>query len=143
MESISRSPAPLDKLIARFARADRDLRLEALLDASRKLPPLPERFSADRDREAHRVTECQTPVFLWFEPDGAGIRIFAEVPRESPTVRGFVALLIGALDGAPAADFEAIPIDLIARLRLDDALGMLRSQGLGAIVRRFRRIGTP
>lgn len=128
-------------MIARFSRADRDLRLEALLDLSRKLPPLPDRFLADRDREAHRVTECQTPVFLWFEPADGVVRVFADVPRESPTVRGFVSLLVSAFDGAPATAFASIPSDLIGQLKLDDALGMMRTQGLGGIVHRFRRAG--
>lgn len=131
----------LDKLIARFRGADKDLRLEAVLDASRKLPPLPERLQADRDREAHRIAECQTPVFLWFERDGEAIRMFAEVPREAPTVRGFVSLLVKHLDGAASAEYSAVPSDLLWLLGLDQALGMMRTQGLSAIVRRVRRAG--
>lgn len=141
MEAISRPSPSIDKLITRFQRADRELRLEALLDASRKLPALPEHLARDQAREAHRVTECQTPVFLWFEGDSAQVRIFADVPRESPTVRGFVSLLVGALDGAPAAEIAELPADLIGLLKLDETLGMMRSQGLGAVVRRFRRAG--
>jgi cysteine desulfuration protein SufE len=141
VEPISRPRPSIDKLVARFQRADRDLRLEALLDASRKLPDPPERLRADPSREAHRVTECQTPVFLWFEREGDVVRIHAEIPRESPTVRGFVSLLVGALDGAPAAAIAALPADLIALLKLDETLGMMRSQGLDAVVRRFRRAG--
>ncbi|MEO8449589.1 MAG: SufE family protein, partial [Gemmatimonadota bacterium] len=91
-----------DTMIRRFKSADKNTRLEAILDASRKLPELPERLRSDGERERHRVTECQTPVYLWFEREGDAIRFFAEVPRESPTVRGFVSLLARALDGQPA-----------------------------------------
>ena len=129
----------LDKLIQRFGSADRDLRLEALLDASRRLPDLPERLQADRDREAHRVTECQTPVFLWIERENDKLRLFADVPRESPTVRGFVSLLVRALDGTPAEAAASMPIDLLHLLKLDETLGMMRTQGLSAIVQRIRR----
>lgn len=129
----------IDKLIRRFQAADQDLRLEALLDASRNLPPLPERLAADKDREAHRVAECQTPVFLWLEREDDRLRIFADVPRESPTVRGFVSLLIKALDGQPIAEAAALPADLIHLLALDQTLGMMRTQGLGSIVHRIRR----
>ncbi len=130
---------PIDKLIRRFQAADRDTRLEALLDASRKLPPVPDHLNAAADREAHRVTECQTPVFLWLERDGDALRIHADIPRESPTVRGFVALLVRELDGGPIAAARDLPADLLHLLGLDDALGMLRTQGLAAVVQRIRR----
>lgn len=129
----------IDKLIRRFQSADRELRLEALLAASGKLPEVPERLAADRDRESRRVVECQTPVFLWFERgDGDTLRFHADVPRESPTVRGFVSLMVSALDGAPLAEAASLPPDLLHLLRLDETLGMMRSQGLGAVVRRIR-----
>lgn len=130
----------IDKLVRRFQAADRDLRLESLLDASKRLPDLPERLLHDRDREAHRIAECQTPVFLWLEREGDRLRIMADVPRESPTVRGFVSLLVRELDGQPLAAVADLPADLIHLLRLDEALGMMRTQGLTAIVQRIRRM---
>ena len=129
----------IDKLIQRFGGADRATRLEALLDASKRLPELPERLRGDRDREAHRIAECQTPVFLWLEREGEVLRLHADVPRESPTVRGFISLLVRALDGQPVATAVALPADLLHLMKLDDALGMMRTQGLGAIVQRIRR----
>jgi cysteine desulfuration protein SufE len=130
---------PFDKMIRRFQSADKNTRLEAILDASRKLPELPERLRVDGERERHRVTECQTPVYLWFEREGDAIRFYAEVPRESPTVRGFVSLLARALDGQPPSAFAGIPNDLLHELGLDEALGMMRTQGLTAIVQRVKR----
>ncbi len=129
----------LDQMIRRFKAADKATRLEALLDAARKLPDLPDRLQADRDREGHRVTECQTPVFLWFEREGDALRLQADVPRESPTVRGFVGLLVQALDGRPPTVAATLPPDLLHQLGLDEALGMMRTQGLTAIVQRVRR----
>jgi cysteine desulfuration protein SufE len=131
----------LDKLIRRFRAADKQTRLEALLDASRKLPELPARLKEDRDRESHRVPECQTPVFLWLEPDGDVIRFHADVPRESPTVRGFVSLLAGALDGSTPREIAEVPLDLLHLMGLDETLGMMRSQGLSAVTRRVKRAG--
>lgn len=129
----------LDRQIRRFAGADRQTRLEALLELSRKLPPLPERLQAASDREAHRIPECQTPVFLWVELVDGRLHLAADVPPESPTVRGFVSLLVDALHGAdPAA--TRIPDDLLHRLGLEEALGMMRTQGLSALVRRLQRL---
>lgn len=130
----------LDRQIRRFSSADRQTRLEALLDLSRKLPPLPERLQAASDREAHRIPECQTPVFLWVELVDGRIHLAADVPPESPTVRGFVSLLVEALDGADPAAAARIPDDLLHRLGLEEALGMMRTQGLSALVRRLKRM---
>ena len=91
----------LDTLIPRFKAADRTTRLETLLDYSRKLPPLPDRYQLEKERGEHRVHECQTPVFLWVEVESAegphprrraagvadGARIHL-TPRAEPRRRG-------------------------------------------------------
>ncbi len=128
-----------DSLIARFRAADRNTRLETLLDYSRKFRDLPAGLPATSDREVHRVTECQTPVFLWIGAANGAVTIQAEVPRESPTVRGFVALLQHQLTGATPADVAEIPDDLLDRLALTETLGMTRTQGLTAILGRVKR----
>ena len=114
----------LDTLIPRFKAADRSTRLETLLDYSRKLPPLPERLEAEKDRGDHRVHECQTPVFLWVELEDGKVHIHADVPRESPTVRGFLSLLARTLEGAAPEDVARIPDDLLDQLGLSETLGM-------------------
>ncbi len=86
------------------------------------------------------MTECQTPVFLWIEVDAEGkIVIQADVPRESPTVRGFVSLLQNRLSQATPDDVAAIPNDLLDLLGLTETLGMMRTQGLTAILQRVKR----
>ena len=129
----------LDTIIPRFKAADRATRLETLLDYSRKLPPLPERLEQEREREDHRVHECQTPVFLWVEVDEGKVHIHVDVPRESPTVRGFISLLARNLDGAAPADVARVPDDLLDQLGLSETLGMNRTQGLAAILHRIKR----
>ena len=132
----------LETIIRRFQQADRETRLETLLDYSKKLPPLPGRHEEARAAGLNRVHECQTPVFLWVEageaPDDV-VEIHADVPRESPTVRGFVSLLIQGLQGMTRAEVAAIPADLLDQLRLAETIGMNRTQGLSAIVTRVRR----
>jgi cysteine desulfuration protein SufE len=129
-----------DRLVSRFQAADRNTRLETLLDFSKKLPPLPERYQAELAAGAARVQECQTPVYLWMEVEGSSLRFFAEVPRESPTVRGYVSLLLRTLDGATPAEVAEVPDDLLERLRLVETLGMMRVQGLTAILARVKRL---
>jgi cysteine desulfuration protein SufE len=129
----------LDSLIPRFKAADRSTRLETLLDYSRKLPPLPERLETEKERGEHRVHECQTPVFLWVELVDGKVHIHADVPRESPTVRGFISLLARSLEGAAPEDVARVPDDLLDQLGLSETLGMTRTQGLTAILQRIKR----
>ncbi len=126
------------KLIARYKGLDRTTRLEALLDWSKKLPELPAELIPLKDQGVGRVHECQTPVFLYVEVTEGKVRIHADVPRESPTVRGFLSLLIKQLSGATPAEVEATPQDLLDQLGLTQDLGMTRTQGLTAILARVK-----
>jgi cysteine desulfuration protein SufE len=134
-------PAALDRAIQRFGTADQATRLELLLDYSRRLPDLPERFHASRDKGMFAVPECQSPVFLLLErePDGSVV-LQADAPREAPTVRGFVSFLARTLKGASPAEAQSIPSDLLDRLGLSGALGMTRTHGLSSIVARVKRM---
>jgi cysteine desulfuration protein SufE len=128
----------LDTLIAEFAEAEPRERLEMLLEFSDSLAPLPARYQAERDAGQHRVHECQTPVYLWVEVAAGRVQIVGDVAPESPTVKGFVSLLVDAFSGATVAEVLAAPADLIQRLGLVDALGMVRMRGLHAILYRVR-----
>jgi cysteine desulfuration protein SufE len=129
----------LDTLIPRFKAADRQTRLETLLDYSKRLPPLPERYEAEKQLGNNRVHECQTPVFLWVEVDQGRVHIHADVPRESPTVRGFISLLARTLDNQTPEAVAQLPDDLLDQLGLSETLGMTRTQGLTAILNRIKR----
>jgi cysteine desulfuration protein SufE len=129
----------LETLIPRFRAADRQTRLETLLDYSQKLAPLPERYELEKQQGLNRVHECQTPVYLWVEVVGGKVHIYADVPRESPTVRGFISLLARSLDNASPQSVAALPDDLLDQLGLSETLGMTRTQGLTAILNRIKR----
>jgi len=127
--------ACLDEIVEELRDADRQERIELLIDMAKKLPPLPDRLAHFKD-EAHRVPECQSPVFLVVEPEGNRVRLFADAPIEAPTVRGFVALLVEGLDGATAGEILGVPGDLIERTGMPEILGMLRVRGLHGVLSR-------
>jgi cysteine desulfuration protein SufE len=129
----------LDSLIPRFQAADRQTRLETLLDYSKKLAPLPERYQLAKQEGENRVHECQTPVYLWVDVQDGRVHIHADVPRESPTVRGFISLLARALDNETPETVARLPDDLLDQLGLSETLGMTRTQGLTAILSRIKR----
>jgi cysteine desulfuration protein SufE len=130
----------LASTISRFQRMDRNMRLETLLDYAERLPNLPDGLREAADHEAHRVTDCQTPVFLWMEEKDGKVALQADIPRESPTVRGYVSIVARALRDMTPAEAAALPEDLLDQLGLAEALGMTRTQGLTAVTRRIRRM---
>jgi cysteine desulfuration protein SufE len=129
----------LEGIIAEFADLEPRERLELLLEFAENLPQLAERYCAERDAGLHRVPECQTPVFIWIEQTDGHIHIEADVAPEAPTVKGFVGILVDAFNGATPDEVLASPSDLLQRLGLVDALGMVRMRGLAAIEHHIRR----
>ncbi len=130
-------PSELDAIVAELRDSDRQERIDLLLDFARQLPPLPDRLLAHKDA-SHRVEECQSPVYLFVEFDGAKARLFADAPIEAPTVRGFVSILLTGLDGATIEEILAVPADLVEQSGLTEILGMLRVRGLSGVLRRLK-----
>jgi cysteine desulfuration protein SufE len=127
------------EIVGEFADLEPRERLELLLEFAEKLPPLPERYRAERDAGINRVHECQTPVFLWVENDGGRVNIIADVAPEAPTVKGFVSILADIYHDAEAAEVIAAPSDIVQRFGLTEALGMVRMRGLQAISQHLRQ----
>ena len=130
--------AALESIVSELSDADRQERIELLIDFAKNLPPLPERLERLKDAE-HRVEECQSPVFLFVETRGETVSIHADAPIEAPTVRGFVAILVEGLDGATIEDVLSTRADLIERIGLPEILGMLRVRGLSGILARLKK----
>lgn len=128
----------LQHICREFANLDARERLELLLEYAESMPPLPQRFAAQRHDEAHRVPECQTPVYLFTELQDGRLRLYAEVAPEAPTVKGFVALLQELITDAFPAEVATLDIDLLRQLGLVEALGMMRMRGLHAVFQRIR-----
>jgi cysteine desulfuration protein SufE len=135
---VNRAAEQLDEIVSEFQELDPRERLELLLEFAEGLPPLPPDLQAERDAGGHRVHECQTPVFLWVLPEDGRVRIHGDVAPESPTVKGFMGVIVKAFDDATCAEILDTPANIVQRLGLVDALGMQRMRGLGAISARVR-----
>jgi cysteine desulfuration protein SufE len=131
-------PGKLVEIIGLFASVPRDVKLQALLDYSRRLPPLPpELASSDR---FERVVECQSPLFLHAELQEDGeVRLYFDAPQEAPTTRGFASILAEGLAGATANEILALPDDFYMELGLESVVSPLRMRGMGAMVFRIKR----
>lgn len=129
----------LQEIIADFQLMSRDEKLETLMDYSENLPDLPPRYHEARDQGKNRLHECQTPVHMWVELHEQKVQIFVDVPREAPTVRGFVALLLDAFHGSSPQDVIECPNTLLNSLGLVQILGMTRLNGLSWLVKRLKQ----
>jgi cysteine desulfuration protein SufE len=138
MSSTGKAQQRLDEIVSEFVDLDPRERLELLLEFAEGLPPLPPELQAERDAGDHRVHECMTPVFLWVLRENGQVRIHGEVAPEAPTVKGFVGILADAFTGATPDEVLAVPSDVMRRLGLVEALGMVRMRGLSAILHRIR-----
>jgi cysteine desulfuration protein SufE len=78
-------------------------------------------------------------VYLWVDVAGGKVQLEATVPEKSPTVRGFVALLVEGLSGATPAEVADLSDDLLPALGLSATLGMTRQKGFRGIVSRIKR----
>jgi cysteine desulfuration protein SufE len=130
---------PLQRIVDLFASAPKDLRVQALLEYSRKVPPLPPEYAAHPEL-LEPVPECQTPFFLATEVDDEErVTLHFQVPAESPTTRGFAGILHSGLNGARADEVLGTPNDFYVKMGLGEAISALRLRGMGAILGRLKR----
>jgi len=132
-------PEKLQTIVDLFAASPRAVKLQALLDYSRRLPPLPPDLAGNPDL-LERVDECQSPFFLKAEVAGDGtVEMYFDAPAEAPTTRGYAGIIAEGLTGATAEAILALPDDFYAAMGLSDVISPLRLRGMGAIVARLKR----
>jgi len=138
-------PEALAAIVDDFTALSQPDRLQLLLEFSQGLPDLPERYAAHREL-LESVPECQSPIFLIAEVDGAGgagadsvVHLHFSAPAEAPTTRGFAGILHEGLDGLTAAEVLAVPADVSDRLGLAQAVSPLRLRGMGGMLGRIKR----
>lgn len=129
----------LSELFLEFEGLDARERLEMLVEFSDSLPGLSAERAAVPPPDECRVRECQTPVDLWIDVVDGRVHLEAIVPRQSPTIRGLVALMIEGLEGSPADEVIAMPADVLAPLGLGEALGMQRLHGTQGLIAAIKR----
>lgn len=116
----------------------REEKMQALVQYSKKLEPLPERFR-DLDRADFTVPECQTRVDIIPEVVNGKMFFHADLnARQSPTIAAVLAIIFGAVNGQPPSTTLAIPSDFVRTLMESIGLGA-RESGLNAMVTRLKR----
>ena len=132
-------PPALQTIIEQFAAAPPQVKLQALLDYSRRVPELPPEY-AGRPELLEKVDECQAPFFVRADvADDGTVNMYFDAPAEAPTTRGYAGILAEGLAGATADEILAMPTDFYVGLGLADVVTPLRLRGMGAIVARLKR----
>jgi len=128
----------LTDLGAEFGELGVKDRLTLLLEIAGELPELPNRYS-DHPDLLERVEECQSPVFLFVEVNSGIVEIFLTAPEEAPTTRGFASILHQLLNGHTVDEVLNAPEDIPDRLHLQEAVSLLRINGLRGMLNRIKR----
>ena len=133
-------PARLQEIIEEFGWLEGREKLELLLEYSEKMPPLPDWL--DKETNMEQVHECMTPVFVHAENENGGMHFYFDVPAESPTVRGYAAILGEGLDGASPEAVINLPGNFYTTMGLHKVLTTQRLNGIGAILAYLKRLAT-
>ena len=132
-------PKPLQAIVDDFSLCEGPEKLELLIQYAETLPPLPEWLREDLSK-MDSVPECMTPVFLQAENQSGKMIFHFEVPAESPTVRGFAALMKEGLDGAIPEQILKVPGDFFYAMGLQDVLSFQRLNGISAILAHMKQL---
>jgi cysteine desulfuration protein SufE len=137
-QETSSIPPSIDRVLKLFRSMGREEKMQALVQYSKKLEPLPERFK-DLDRGAFTIPECMTRVDIIPEVRDGKLSFYADLNvRQSPTIAAVLAIIFAAVNGQPPSTTLGIPQDFVRILMESIGLGA-REPGLNAMVTRLKR----
>ncbi len=131
-------PPTIARTLQRFAALGREEKMQALVQYSKKLEPLPERYAAI-DRTNYTIPECQTRVDIFPDVRDGKMHFYADVNvRQSPTIAAVLAIVFSAVnDQSPQVTLD-IPQDFVRTLM--EGVGLhTREVGLNAMINRLKR----
>jgi len=132
-------PERLQEIVDDFNYCAGQEKLEYLLEFAEKLPPLPDWLDEKRS-EFDEVHECMTPVFMYAQKENGRLHYYFDIPPESPTVRGFAAILQEGLDNTTPAEITAVPPEFYLQMGLQNVLSGQRLNGIGAILAHMKTL---
>lgn len=131
-------PPSIERVLRLFRAMGREEKMQALVQYSKKLEPLPERFRY-LDRGSFNIPECQTRVDIIPELRDGRMYFYADLDtRQSPTIAAVLAIIFAAVNGQTPATTLAIPADFVRTLMESIGLGA-REPGLNAMITRLKR----
>ena len=133
-------PANLETIVADFELMQGREKLELLLEYAQNFPPFPQELRANLSLE--EVPECMSPVQMASEEKDGRLYFYFDIPPESPTVRGFAALMMAGINGSDPTSVLTLPADFYVRMGLQDVLTPQRLNGMAAILAHVKRFAS-
>lgn len=134
-------PKRLAEIVEDFSLCTGREKLEYLLQFAETMPPLPDWIAAKKE-EMDQVHECMTPVFIYAHEDDGCLTYFFDVPEESPTVRGYAAIMHEGVKDIAAEDVLKISNDFYLDMGLHQVITGQRLNGLTAILAHMKKLAT-
>jgi cysteine desulfuration protein SufE len=131
-------PTKLQEVVDLFRTTPPDGRLDLLLEFSESLPDLPPRYQESPEL-LEPVPECQSPFFLAADVEDGHVALHFQVPKETPTVRGYAGLLEDGLTGSTPDEVLQVPDTFYLDMGLTELVSPLRLRGMGAIMGRVKK----
>ena len=119
--------------------ADKQEKVELLIQYAKSLPALPEWLQAERDK-MDAVPECMTPVHVFGEKKDGGMTFHFDIPPQAPTVRGLAAILANGLNGSSPEEILSVPADFYHEMNLQEAISQQRLTGFMGILAHMKQI---
>lgn len=132
-------PVRLQEIIEEFEYSEGREKVELLLYYAERMPDLPDTYREKRE-DMDLVEECMTPVHVAAEVKDQRMSFYFDVPAESPTVRGFAALIAEGLEGVTPQEVLEVPNDFFLAMGLEKVLTMQRMNGIAAILAHMKRL---
>lgn len=132
-------PARLKAIVEDMAMCEGQEKLELLLEYAENLPKVPAHLQHLKDPN-HYVHECVTPIWVFVEKQKDTYTFHFDVPRESPTMRGYASILHQATQAITLPELLAIPETFYYQMGLQSVLSGQRLNGIGAILSHMKRL---
>ena len=136
---MSTLPGKLQEIVDDFALAEKQEKVELLIQYAESLPPLPGWLEAERDK-MDAVPECMTPVHVFGEQTDGRLSFHFDIPPQAPTVRGLAAILANGLDGSTPEEVLSVPSDFYLQMNLQEAISHQRLNGFMGILAHMKQI---
>lgn len=133
--------ANLAQLIEDFQFCVGDEKLEYLIELADSLPQLPDWLQSNYQLMTP-VEECMSPVHVFLEKVEGTVKIHFDIPQESPTVRGYAAVLEQGLNGLTVEQLQQIPDDIYLKMGLQDVLSGQRQNGIKGLMARIKLLAS-
>ncbi len=130
-------PPRLAEIVADFEECEGREKLELLLDYARRFSSVP--ADVRITQSAEEVPECMTPVHMAATYTHGRLNFYFDVPAESPTVRGYAAIIMQGINGSTPEEVLAIPAEFYLRMGLQEVLTAQRLNGMAAILAHVKR----